>query len=48
MEWWSWLILAVAVLTLAALSALAVQARRRTGGVIAARRGPRPRKGGSI
>jgi hypothetical protein len=39
--WWVWLILAVAVVAVAPLVALVVQAGRRSGTVIAVRRGRR-------
>ncbi|MEU8523327.1 hypothetical protein [Streptomyces sp. NBC_01216] len=45
MDWWIWLIVAVAVVVVLTASALAVQARRRTGGVIAGGRRPRRGKG---
>ena len=38
--WWVWLIVALVVLVLVGLSALLVQARRRSGGVIAAKGRP--------
>lgn len=41
MEWWIWLVIVLAVVALCAVSALAIQARRRSGGVIAGRRPPR-------
>jgi hypothetical protein len=34
MDWWGWVIIAVAVIALVAVLLLAVQARRRRGGVI--------------
>lgn len=42
MAWWTWLVVAVAVLVAAVLLALAVQARRRSGTVVAVRHGRRP------
>ncbi|MDJ0342310.1 hypothetical protein QMK19_21475 [Streptomyces sp. H10-C2] len=39
MDWWVWIVVAVAVLLMLAGSAARVQARRRSGGVIAVRRG---------
>ncbi|GAB3003177.1 hypothetical protein GCM10023080_081100 [Streptomyces pseudoechinosporeus] len=44
MEWWIWLIIAVAIAVAAAASLVSLQARRRSGGVIA--QGRRPRRGG--
>jgi hypothetical protein len=46
-DWWGWLIVALAVLILAGFSALLVQARRRSGGVIAAKGRPHSKKGGA-
>lgn len=49
MDWWIWLIIGVAILALASIAVLVVQARRRAGGVIAdgtahaGRRGKCPR-----
>lgn len=41
MEWWIWLIMALAILAAVALCIVAIQARRRSGGVIAqGRRAP--------
>jgi hypothetical protein len=34
MQWWAWLVIALAVIALLVVSVLAVQARRRRGGVI--------------
>ena len=45
MEWWVWLVLVLAVLALLAFSALAVQARRRKGRVIAGGRTPHGKGG---
>ncbi|WP_338672484.1 hypothetical protein V1460_05520 [Streptomyces sp. SCSIO 30461] len=45
MEWWVWLVLALAVLALLAFSALTVQARRRRGGVIAGGKARRSKGG---
>ncbi|WP_179499979.1 hypothetical protein [Streptomyces sp. WZ.A104] len=35
MDWWLWVVIVLAVLALGAVSLLGVQARRRSGGVIA-------------
>ncbi|MBB6415442.1 hypothetical protein ACIBQ5_24975 [Streptomyces massasporeus] len=35
MDWWLWVVIALAVVALCAVSLLGVQARRRGGGVIA-------------
>jgi hypothetical protein len=43
MEWWHWLIVALVVLAVLAGLVLAIQARRRSGGVIAS--GGRGRRG---
>ena len=40
MPWWLWLIIVVAVLVVAIGAVLAVQARRRSGGVISMRNEP--------
>lgn len=41
MEWWTWLIIALAVLAAVTVGIVALQARRRSGGVIAqGRRSP--------
>lgn len=45
MEWWSWLIVALAILAAVAVCVAVLQARRRSGGVIAQGRRP-PGKGG--
>lgn len=45
MEWWIWLIIAVAAVALVVASLMSMQARRRSGGVIAQGR-PRPPRGG--
>jgi heme/copper-type cytochrome/quinol oxidase subunit 2 len=37
MQWWAWLVIAFAVIVLLVVAVLAVQARRRRGGVIADR-----------
>ncbi|MEU4656891.1 hypothetical protein AB0G32_23650 [Streptomyces sp. NPDC023723] len=42
MVWWTWLVVAVAVLVAVVLLTLAVQARRRSGTVVAVRSGRRP------
>jgi hypothetical protein len=34
MQWWAWLVVALAVIALSVVAVLAVQARRRRGGVI--------------
>jgi hypothetical protein len=34
MQWWAWLVIALAVIALLVVSVVAVQARRRRGGVI--------------
>ncbi|WP_167377647.1 hypothetical protein [Streptomyces malaysiense] len=44
MEWWIWLVIALAAAAALAVCLLSVQARRRSGGVIA--QGPGPRAGG--
>ncbi|MBV7697808.1 hypothetical protein [Streptomyces sp. TRM70350] len=44
MEWWTWLIIAVAIVLAGVGFVVALQARRRSGGVIA--QGGRHRKGG--
>ncbi|MBN0042791.1 hypothetical protein JS756_01415 [Streptomyces actuosus] len=44
MAWWIWLVIAVAIVVGVAASLMSVQARRRSGGVIA--QGRRPRGGG--
>ncbi|WP_199840397.1 hypothetical protein [Streptomyces sp. AS58] len=41
MEWWIWLVIALAAVAVCAVSALGIQARRRGGGVIAGKRPPR-------
>ncbi|MFI5685134.1 hypothetical protein [Streptomyces sp. NPDC051636] len=41
MVWWVWLVLAVAAVAVTALLALGIQAGRRSGTVIAVRRGRR-------
>ncbi|GFH34575.1 hypothetical protein [Streptomyces pacificus] len=47
MDWWIWLIIALAVLAAVASSVVALQARRRSGSVIVAgRRSQAGRKGG--
>lgn len=47
MVWWGWVLFLIAVVLLLASAVLAVQARRRTGTVIAVRSGRRPWRGGS-
>ncbi|MER6027134.1 hypothetical protein [Streptomyces sp. NPDC001851] len=42
MEWWSWVVFLIAVAGVITAAALAVQAKRRSGTVIAVRTGPRP------
>lgn len=44
MEWWTWLIIALVIVLVGAVSFVSLQARRRSGGVIA--QGRRPRRGG--
>ncbi|MER5209576.1 hypothetical protein ABT063_03040 [Streptomyces sp. NPDC002838] len=44
MEWWTWLIVALAIVLVGAASLVSLQVRRRSGGVIA--QGGRPRRGG--
>jgi hypothetical protein len=46
MDWWLWLVIA-GVVVAAAGSMLGIQARRRSGGVIAVRRGRAGKKGAS-
>lgn len=46
MEWWTWLIIALAILAAVAIGVVALQARRRSGGVIAQGR-HRPPSGGA-
>ncbi|AYV26460.1 hypothetical protein EES41_06960 [Streptomyces sp. ADI95-16] len=45
MDWWVWIVIALALLAVLAGSFLAVQARRRGGGVIVAGKRPRGGKG---
>lgn len=48
MEWWGFVLVAIVVIALIAAVALAVQARRRRGGVISGRGGkPGPKKPGA-
>ncbi|SDN40239.1 hypothetical protein [Streptomyces wuyuanensis] len=47
MEWWIWLIIAVTVLAVAASSAVALQAWRRSGGVIAGGKPQTGKRGGT-
>ncbi|MEW2635781.1 hypothetical protein AB0903_30125 [Streptomyces sp. NPDC048389] len=47
MDWWLWLFVAGVLAVVAAGALLGVQARRRSGGVIAVRRGRAGRKGAS-
>lgn len=44
MQWWIWVIIIVAVIAVVFALVLAVQARRRSGGVIIADRTPRTRR----
>lgn len=46
MEWWVWLVIILAVLALLTFSTLGVQARRRSGTVIASGRKSRGKRGG--
>ena len=46
MVWWGWVVVLVAAVLLIAVAALAVQARRRSGTVIAVRQGRRSGSGG--
>ncbi|MDF9813723.1 hypothetical protein [Streptomyces sp. SPB162] len=46
MDWWIWIVIVVAVLAVLVGSAVGVQARRRSGGVIAVRRGAIGRRAG--
>ncbi|MFF7356704.1 MULTISPECIES: hypothetical protein [Streptomyces] len=46
MEWWSWVIFLIAAVGLLTAATLAVQARRRSGTVIAVRTGNRPSREG--
>ncbi|MFI9150362.1 hypothetical protein [Streptomyces sp. NPDC053367] len=46
MEWWSWVVLLVAVAGVLTAAALVVQARRRSGTVIAVRPARRPGREG--
>lgn len=39
MEWWGWLLVVLAVLVLLFVATLAVQARRRSGGIVVGRKG---------
>jgi hypothetical protein len=39
MQWWAWLVIALAVIVLSVVAVLAVQARRRRGGVLVDRSG---------
>ncbi|WP_327189218.1 hypothetical protein [Streptomyces xinghaiensis] len=47
MDWWLWLVIAGAVAVVVIGTMLGVQARRRSGGVIAVRRGRAGGKGSS-
>lgn len=47
MVWWGWVVLLIAVVLLLAAGTLAVQARRRTGTVIAVQSGRRAGRGGT-
>jgi hypothetical protein len=40
-EWWGWLLVVLAVLLVLVLATLAVQARRRSGGIVTSRKGRR-------
>lgn len=44
MEWWSWVVFVIAAVGLLTVATLTVQARRRSGTVIAVRTGHRPRR----
>ncbi|MFE3850521.1 hypothetical protein ACFXPN_05170 [Streptomyces griseorubiginosus] len=45
MEWWTWLIITVVVFTAMATALVSLQAKRRSGGVIAQGRRPPPTGG---
>lgn len=47
MNWWNWLVLLIALVLLTVTAGLVVQARRRSGTVIAVRHGRRPGRGGT-
>ncbi|WP_432044060.1 hypothetical protein [Streptomyces cadmiisoli] len=45
MDWWIWLVIVLVIVVLFAGSALRIQARRRSGGVIAGKGAPRGGQG---
>ncbi|MEV6314666.1 hypothetical protein [Streptomyces sp. NPDC051776] len=46
MDWWVWIIIIAVIVGALALSTMGIQARRRSGGVIAVKRRGRGRTGG--